>query len=255
MNISVWVGLIIGIGGILLGQILEGGQVGTLVQGAAAFIVFGGTFGAVIVGTTREDLISAWKLIGWVFRSQKKGIESRIYNELVDASQIARKESILSLEKRLENFSHPYAGTVLRYVIDGIDPDIVKNVFETERDIEERKLNSGAKVFMDAGGYAPTIGIIGAVLGLIHVMENLSDTSKLGAGIAVAFVATIYGVGSANLIFFPIAARLKRRIAEEMRIKEMILNGALSIVQGYNPYIIQEQLKPFLPERDRVKLK
>lgn len=254
MSLTVLIGLVIGIGGILLGQVFEGGHIGTLVQGAAAFIVFGGTMGAVLVGTTREDLRCAWRLLGWAFGSQQKNIENKIYAELIDASQIARKESILSLEKRLDRFSHPYVGTVLRYVIDGVDPEVVKSVFETERDVEERKLNSGAKVYMDAGGYAPTIGIIGAVLGLIHVMENLSDTSKLGAGIAVAFVATIYGVGSANLIFFPLAARIKRRISEEMRVKEMILNGALSIVHGYNPYIIQEQLKPFLTT-DRVKAK
>lgn len=250
MNFTILIGLIMGVGGILLGQLFEGGNAGTLVQGAAALIVFGGTLGAVLVGSSLQDLKLALQLLRKIF-VVKPGIEKKIYNELIEASQLARKESILALEKRLDRFSHPYTATVLRYVVDGVDSEVVKTVFENEQVVEEQRLMNAAKIFMDAGGFAPTIGIIGAVMGLIHVMENLSDTTKLGAGIAVAFVATVYGVGSANLIFIPLANRIKRKVAEEMRLKQMILSGALSIVDGFNPYIIQEQLKAYLPEKDR----
>jgi chemotaxis protein MotA len=244
MDLTTWLGLIVGIGGVIGGQILEGGHVSSIMQGTAAIIVFGGTFGAVLVGTPLPDLMTAGGLLKTAFFGTEDKID-QIITELMDAAQTARKESILALEKKLNTFSNEYMQTVFRFVIDGIDAKTIKEIFEAEIYLEEEHLSAGAKIFMDAGGYSPTIGIIGAVLGLIHVMENLSDTSKLGAGIAVAFVATVYGVASANLIFFPIANKLKRKIKLQASAKEMILAGALGVVAGLNPFIIEQKLRAY----------
>ncbi|MEQ1875041.1 MAG: flagellar motor protein [Bdellovibrionia bacterium] len=246
MDLSTLLGLIFGIGGILLGQVMEGGHVGSIMQLTAAFIVFGGTFGAVLVGTPMEDVKTAFKLLKSVFFNNRSDDPEKVIKELLEAAQIARKESILSLEKKLSQFTNPYMQTIFRFVIDGVDSNTIRDIFENEIYLEEEHNNAGAKFWVDAGGYAPTIGIIGAVLGLIHVMENLSDTSKLGAGIAVAFVATVYGVGSANLILIPFGNKLKRKIKSQAQMKEMILTGALGIVSGLNPFIIEEKLRAYV---------
>lgn len=246
MDMRVVVGLAVAFAGILLGFVIDEGNVGAIVQGSAALIVFGGTIGAVLVGSTKQDIKWAKTLFRRLFDDSYEKLPGKVYGEINQCAVLARKESILQIEKRLDSFSHPFMASVFRFVVDGVDPKVIKKVFLDEIHQEEEKQLAGAKLFMDAGGFAPTIGIIGAVLGLIHVMGNLTDTSKLGAGIAVAFVATLYGVGSANLIFIPIANKLKRIVQEEVKLKEMILTGALSVVSGYNPYIIEEQLKPFL---------
>jgi len=184
-------------------------------------------------------------MVKWVFINPKGDDPEKVIKELIDASQIARKESILALEKRLSTFSNPYMQTIFRFVIDGVDPTTIKDIFENEISLSEEHMISGAKIWSTAGGYAPTIGIIGAVLGLIHVMENLADTSKLGAGIAVAFVATVYGVASANIFFLPFANKITRKIKLQSQMKEMILTGAIGIVSGMNPFIIEEKLRAF----------
>lgn len=250
MDIATLLGILIGIGGIVVGHIIEGGHIDSLLQLTAALIVLGGTLGAVLVSHPIENLKLAMSLLKWAFTAPPKNEFEIVSQEIVDAAMTARKESILALEKRIPKFSNPYMQTVFRYVIDGIDPQVIKEVFESEISVQEEKLKQGAKVFSDAGGYAPTIGIIGAVLGLIHVMENLSDTAKLGTGIAVAFVATVYGVGSANLILFPLATKIKNRIQEESLLKELILTGALGVVNGLNPFIIEERLRSIVRTHD-----
>lgn len=246
MDMKILLGLGIAFAGILMGYIVDDGHIGAIVQGSAAIIVFGGTLGAVLVGSTDQDIEAARSLFKKINSRSYEKLPEKIYREIYECSIIARKDSILLLEKRLDTFSHPFMSSVMKFVIDGVDPKVIKQVFEEEIRNEEEKMLSGARLFLDAGGFAPTIGILGAVLGLIHVMSNLTDTSKLGAGIAVAFVATLYGVGSANLIFIPIANKLKRIVHRESKTKEMILQGCLSIVQGYNPYIIEEQMKSFV---------
>ncbi len=253
MQTTTLLGLIIGIGGILLGNFIEGGHMGSLAQGAAALIVLLGTLGAVIVSSRKQDLDLAWSIFKKTVskKSDKKGEQT--LNEIIDCSRIARKETILSLEPRINNLKDPFLQNVLRSVVDGVDPKVIKEVFEKQITIEEEKLMSGAKVWIEAGGYAPTIGIIGAVLGLIHVMGNLTDTSKLGSGIAVAFVATIYGVGSANLIFLPIGNRIKKWVAEQIRYKEMILEGGLSIQAALPPHLTELKLKSYLELEEKKK--
>lgn len=239
------IGLIIGIGGILLGQVFEGGHLGSLVQATAFFIVFGGTLGAVLVSSTQEDLKTAAVLFKSAFQDSDSNRPEQVIAQITQAAQIARKESILALEKNLAYFNDPYMKKVFRYVIDGIEAKTLREVFEHEISLEEEHQFGGAKVWTDAGGFAPTIGIIGAVLGLIHVMQNLTDTSNLGRGIATAFVATIYGIGSANLIFIPIGNKIKRKIKNHSLQKELILEGAISILGGLNPHIIHEKLNSY----------
>jgi chemotaxis protein MotA len=250
MDITTILGVVIGIGGILAGHLMEGGHFTSLLQLAAAVIVLGGTFGATAVANTREDMQMAFKYLRGVFLKSGFERQREVAREIAESAQLVRKESVLSLEKRLPQFSDPYMRNVFRFLVDGVDPVTLREVFENEMHLEETRKLRAAKVWSDAGGYAPTVGILGAVLGLIHVMANLSDTSALGQGIAVAFVATIYGVGSANLLFIPIANKIRRKIKEETEIKAMILEGAVSIVSGLNPYIIAEKMRSYTRGED-----
>lgn len=245
MEISIIFGLVVSVGGILLGNFIEGGHLGSLAQGTAALIVFGGTIGSTLISNRREDVMLAFKFLRRALWGDEMQERNRIAEEIVQSAQVARKESILSLEKRLNHFSDPFMRSVYRFVVDGVDPEIIRKVFEDEIDLNERKNLSAAKVWSDAGGFAPTIGIIGAVLGLIHVMANISDTTALGKGIAVAFVATIYGVGSANLIFLPLANRLKTTVRYRSETERMILEGGLAVISGLNPYIIEQKVEAF----------
>jgi len=246
MEMTSLFGLILGIGGILLGNVIEGGHVGSLLQFAAAVIVLSGTLGAVLVSSRRKDIRMAIQLGKAALRKPKMEQVWASYKELLECGRLARKESILAIEPRIAKMPDPFMQGVLRAVMDGLDPHVVRQIFEQEINLEEENLLAGAKVWIDAGGFCPTIGIIGAVLGLIHVMSNLADTSKLGAGIAVAFVATVYGVGFANLIFLPIGNKIKKRVAEAMRGREMVLEGGLAILAGLSPIMMELKLKPFM---------
>ncbi len=246
MQLATILGLFIGIGGIVVGNILEGGQIGSLLQAAAAFIVFGGTFGALLVANRFEDIRRALELLKFAFLSPATNLRKQAAAQIVEAAQLARRESILALETRLNTFATPHMRSVFRFLIDGVEPETLKEIFRNEAVQEERRQMAGARIWMDAGGFAPTIGIIGAILGLIQVMANLTDTTALGQGIAIAFVATVYGVGSANLIFIPIGNKIQRQIKEETNMKYMVIDGAVAIISGLNPYIIQEKLSAYL---------
>jgi len=253
MEFSIFLGLFLGVGGVLLGNLLEGGHIASLAQGTAAFIVFGGTFGAMIVSNRRADLARGLRLFTWAFKSEDELERRAALKQIVESAQLARRESILSLETRLPTFKTQHMRNVFRFMIDGVEAETLKDIFRNEAQRDEQRMLSGAKIWLDAGGFAPTIGIIGAVLGLIHVMANLTDTTALGKGIAVAFVATIYGVGSANLIFIPIANRLTRKIKEQTITKLMVIEGAVAILNGLNPYIIEEKLSAFLEPTESGK--
>lgn len=246
MEMTTILGLLIGIGGIIAGNLIEGGHLGSLLQLPALIIVVSGTLGAVAISSRREDLTLGFEMFKSVFRKSDEEANAQIMNEIMDCARLARKESILSIEARIPSMKDPFMQNVMRTVVDGVDPNILRDLFEKQIDLEEERLMSGAKVWTEAGGYSPTIGIIGAVLGLIHVMGNLSDTSKLGSGIATAFVATIYGVAFANLIFLPIGSKLKKWVAQQVLVKEMILEGGLCIHAGLNPSLTEVKLKPFL---------
>ena len=246
MDFVTLLGFVAGFGGILVGQMLEGGDLGALVQFTAAFIVIGGTLGATLVSTTREDLRTALRLLRMAFTSDSHDRAHRVAAEIVEAAQLARKESILALEQRVDRFDDAFMQNVFRFVVDGVEPSALYEIFETEIEVEEERLIAGAKVWTDAGGFSPTIGIIGAVLGLIHVMNNITDTSKLGSGIAVAFVATVYGVGLANLVLLPIGNKLKRRARESLGLRRMVLEGGVAIASGLHPFVVREKMRVHL---------
>ncbi len=246
MEMTTFLGLLIGVGGIILGNYVEGGHVASLAQGAAALIVLSGTAGAVIVSSRKRDLQLGMAMFKNAFQKPDESDGEVILKELLECSKISRKESILSIEARIPKMKDPFMQNVMRAVVDNVPPEVLKDLFEKQIDLEEERLMGGAKIWTDAGGYSPTIGIIGAVLGLIHVMGNLSDTSKLGTGIAVAFVATVYGVGLANLLFLPLGSKLKKWVHHQILLKEMILEGGLSIQAGLNPALTEVKLSPFV---------
>lgn len=250
MDKATWIGLLVGFGGILLGNLLEGGHMSSLMQLTAFIIVMAGTIGAVMVSSSEKDLRTGLELAKTAFKKQDSHARARV-QEIVECARIAKKESLLALEARLSKVQDPMLKGILRNVVDGVEVESIRDIYETQINTEEEELLAGAKIWTDAGGFSPTIGIIGAVLGLIHVMGNLTDTSKLGGGIAVAFVATVYGVSSANLLFLPLGNKLKRRVLEQTREKNMVLEGGLLIATGLNPVVLEQKLYAFLNSEEK----
>ena len=250
MDIFAVIGLFFGITMILIGQAMEGGNIGQLLQITAAFIVLGGTTGAIILSFPPKTLISAIKMLKNVFMPPKSDFNALI-TEIGGFATKARKEGIISLEKEAYNASDPLLTLGLGAVADGTDPTLVREMLENQIDQFEHQVNNAAKVYESFGGYSPTLGIIGAVMGLIQVMQNLSDPSKLGAGIAVAFVATIYGLFAANLVMIPLGTRIKFIFQDVMLYKNMILEGVLSIQAGESPVLIERKLRSFILEDNK----
>ena len=238
------IGILLSLVAILGGQILEGGHVGSLLQLTAFLIVIGGTLGAVMLQYSRPSFWQGLKMLRWIIMPPQRS-SADVIALVVNWSQMARKGGLLSLEPEIDALDDPFARKALQMLVDGAEPEYLRNSLDVEIDAYERHFSRCASVWQSAGGYAPTIGILGAVMGLIHVMENLTDPSKLGAGIAVAFVATIYGVGSANLFFLPIASKLKTLVAREVTLKDMLVEGLVSIANGENPRLIETKLQGF----------
>jgi len=250
MDKATLIGLMLGIGAVVGGQASEGGNIQSILQLTAAVIVFGGTFGAVFLSFPFREVIGAFRGIKKIIKEPPQD-PYEIIRQITNYTNKARKEGILSLEKDVKSVDDPFLRKSLTMAVDGVEPNMIREVMEKELEYIDEHGKLSAKVFKSAGGYAPTIGILGAVLGLIHVMENLNDPTKLGAGIATAFVATVYGVGSANLLFLPISSKLDMRHRHEMIIKEMILEGIVSVSMGENPRLIEEKLISFLSEKQR----
>lgn len=224
----------------------------SLLQVTAAFIVFGGTIGAVMLSFPKEQLLDALIALKRIYVDEK--IEFReIITEITRYATKARKEGVISLEKEAKNASDPLITLGLEAVSDGADPKLVRDLMEIQVAQMEEKSKGAAKVWESAGGYSPTIGIIGAVLGLIHVMQNLSDPSSLGAGIAVAFVATVYGVGAANLFLIPLGSKIKFKDQKSFVAKEMIIEGILAIQAGESPALIERKLQAFILDQEAEK--
>lgn len=245
MDIFAILGCIIGIGFILTAQAMEGGNAGQLMQVTAGMIVFGGTLGAVIGSFPMGDLKIAIAALKEVMFPPKVNFDSLI-SEIVGFATKARKEGVIILEKEAKNASDLLLTMGLEAVADGADPSLVQGMMENQMTQFEEHFTKASKVYESAGAYSPTFGIIGAVLGLIQVMQNLSDPSKLGAGIAVAFVATVYGLFLANLVLIPISTRIKANYAKVMLAKEMMLEGILAIQAGESPALIERKLQSFL---------
>lgn len=244
MDPSAILALVVGLGCILLGNALEGGHFSSLVQPTAAMIVLGGTVGATWLASTPSEIKHTVKLLKRVVFPGNPNRQA-LREELVKVTAVARRDGMLAVEGLLEQLPDEFMRRGLRMLVDGASADDVRRVLEPEIEVAEHHGNAAGKVLETAGGFAPTIGILGAVLGLIHVMQNLSDPSKLGTGIAVAFVATIYGVGFANLLFIPLGNRIKKIVAEEAEARVMVLSGVLGIAAGVNARLIDEMLSAY----------
>lgn len=245
MDILTLIGIVVALGAIIGGNILEGGHTDSLVQLTAFVIVMGGTLGAVMIQSQMLVFLRAMKLAAWIVIPPKLAPDEAI-ERIVGWSNIARKEGLLGLETVTETEADPFARKGLQLLVDGSEPDTIRAILEVELSTKEHGDTQAAKVYEGMGGYSPTIGILGAVMGLIHVMNNLADPSKLGSGIAVAFVATIYGVGFANLFFLPMANKLKALIHDQTQFREMVIEGIISIAEGENPRNIETKLQGYL---------
>ncbi|MBQ7126092.1 flagellar motor protein [bacterium] len=247
MDIFAIIGLFFGIGMILIGQAMEGGNLGQLLQITAGFIVIGGTTGAIILSFPASVLKLSISMLKDVFFPPQCDYQALI-TEIGGFATKARKEGIIALEKEAASASDDLLALGLGAVADGTDPTLVRTMLENQVEQLDAKVASAAKVYESFGGYSPTLGIIGAVMGLIQVMQNLSDPSKLGAGIAVAFVATIYGLFAANLVMIPLGTRIKFIYQGVFLYKNMIIEGVLSIQAGESPVLIERKLRSFLLE-------
>lgn len=227
------------------GNILEGGHTDSLIQATAFLVVFGGTLGATLVQTPKDIFIHGLKRFRWVFLPPK--IERKVTLKRIDGwSKIARKDGLLGLQKIADKETDKFIQKGLMLLVDGHEPEEIRKTLEIEIDSNSAKEMNAARVYEAMGGYSPTIGIIGAVMGLIHVMNNLSDPALLGPGIAVAFVATIYGVGFANFFFLPMASKLKTIVNDLSQYQEMLLDGLVAIAEGENPRTIASKLEGYL---------
>lgn len=251
MDLASLIGSILGMSAVVGGQILEGGHVSQIMQGTAALIVLGGTVGAAMVSFPQDDIIRALKLIPVIYTKVDMDVRP-VIDEIIRIATIARKEGVLAIEGQKDSIKNPLFKKSIKYVIDGFEPNTVKEIIDTEIYLAFEEEEAAGKVFEGAGGYAPTIGIIGAVLGLIHVMSLLnSNPDGIGEGIAVAFVATVYGVGVSNLILIPWGTKLKRKAAQRMVAKEVVKLGVVGIQEGLNPHFLQEKLEVFVEEHLR----
>lgn len=244
MEFSPILALILSFGMILAGNALEGGHISSLLQPTAALIVFGGTIGATWLGATNSEVKGLQTLIRRVIFPARAD-RPQMQRDILNITTIVRRDGMLAVEAQLPTIGHPILRSALQALVDGSSGDQVKQMLERETDMDEHHGLAAAKLMESAGGYAPTIGILGAVLGLIHVMRNLDDPGKLGGGIAVAFVATIYGVGIANLVFLPLGGRLKKIVLGDSEDREMLMVGIGGIVAGANSRQMTEMLAPF----------
>ena len=245
MDVLAILGAIIAFGAVISGNFLEGGQLTALINAPAAIIVIGGTLGAVILQSPYPRLRRAVQLLRWVVLPPRLMLQANI-DRITEWSRTSRKQGLLGLENVLDAERDPFIRKGLEMVVDGSEPHTIRRALETELSLRTEFDLAAAAVYRSMGGYSPTIGIIGAVLGLIQVMGNLADPSQLGQGIATAFVATIYGVGFANLLLLPIGNKLKAIAQRQSRYREMLLEGILSIAEGENPRSIELKLQGFM---------
>ena len=245
MDILSIIGVLVSVSALLLGNLLEGGAMGSLVNGPALIIVFGGTLGATLLQFPPVIFIRSMEMFLWIFRPRKMNLETQI-SQIVSWSLHVRRKGLLGLENLIDREKDPFVQKGLQLLVDGNEPDTISDILELEMGAKENRDYQAARLYEAMGGYAPTIGILGAVMGLIHVMENLADPALLGKGIATAFVATIYGVASANLIFLPIANKLKAHIFADNQAREMVAVGIAAIARNENPRNIELKLDGYL---------
>jgi chemotaxis protein MotA len=252
MQLGPLVGMLFALFAILVGNALEGGHIGSVIGGPAALIVIGGTIGAVLVQFPTSTVVGALRAAGMTFKKPSTDA-SKLVDEIVDYANRARRDGILALEKVAATASDPFLAKALLMAIDGADSTSLRQTMEIGIGQFEEHGEDAAKVYEAAGGYSPTVGIVGAVLGLIHVMSNLSDINAVGHGIAAAFVATIYGVAAANIVFLPLGGRIKLAVRDGVQRMELMLTGILAIQEGMNPKLVRERLGEFVHQKGAKK--
>lgn len=252
MDLATIIGIALAAIGVLGGYMIEGGNVGNLINIPGILIVIGGTFGAVFIAFPLANVIGMPKFAMNAIFNKLTVHAEHMSKQLVEMADKARREGLLSLEEEAQGIDDPFAKKGLMLMIDGTDPDALRSIMEIEIDALSARHRENAKIFEAAGGFAPTLGVLGAVMGLITVLSNLAEPEELGHGIATAFVATFYGVGFANVMMLPIAEKLKIRSGEERLVREMILEGIISIQSGDNPRIVKEKLESFLSPNERT---
>lgn len=250
MDILSILGVCVGVGAILLGIVLDGGDISSLVNVPALVIVFGGTVGATLLQFPPAIFVRSMKMLSWVVKPKEINLSAQI-DKVIYWSHLARKEGLLGLENTLPNEKDSFVKKGLQLLADGNNPDAIRDILDMDMYAKENMGLQAAGLYEAMGGYAPTIGIIGAVMGLIHVMQNLTNPGLLGQGIATAFVATIYGVGSANLIFLPVANKLKTHVLALTQAREMLIEGIIAIAEGENPRNIKLRLGGYLHDADK----
>ena len=253
LDLASFAGVVVALGGIVGGLLIEGGKIKDILQFTAAMIVLGGTIGAVLVSTPLSIVIRSLKRLKSVVLDSSPPAGALV-EEVIGYATLARKGGLVSLEEVALKIQDPFLSKALNLAVDGTDLQEIRKMLELEIDLEEQHADAESKVFETAGGYSPTIGIIGAVMGLIQVMKNLANIDEVGHGIAVAFVATVYGVGVANLLFLPMASKIKARAHAETVRRELIVEGVAGIVEGLNPKLIRVKLACFAsssPDREK----
>jgi chemotaxis protein MotA len=251
MKASSIIGLAVAMLGLYAGAVMEGSNPMAVLNPSAMLIVLGGTFGAVMAGTSFDAIKAIPKLYRKAFIAEPPDLNGRL-KELVEYAEKARRDGLLALDEQLATIEDGYTKKGLQLVVDGTDPELVAEVLEAENDAMRKRHKAAAQPFEKAGGYAPTMGIIGTVFGLIHVLENLDKPETLGPAISAAFIATLLGVASANVVYLPVAARLKQLSEEELHFREMTVEGILAIQAGDNPRVVAEKLVAFVPPAQRL---
>ena len=245
-------GVILAIVGIVAGLLMEGGNLGQILQPTAALIVFGGTMGAVLLQFPLTTVVSAFRGMAHIFAAPQKR-DHHLIGQLVGFANKARRNGVVSLDADLKTIEDPFLRQTLMLAVDGTEPAELRKMMHVSLDSLLEREEQLPAVFESAGGFSPTIGILGAVLGLIQVMQHLDNIQEVGRGIAVAFVATIYGVGIANLFFLPFAGKMRLRIRDGQRRREMMLEGVIGILEGMNPRMLELKLAGFADEPGRDK--
>jgi chemotaxis protein MotA len=251
MKVSSLIGLVVGIAGLYLGATLEGSNPMAVLNLPAMLIVLGGTLGATIMGTSFDAVKNIPMQYKRVFAPDQIDLNAKV-DELVGYAEAARRDGLLALDEVTNSIEDPYTRKGLQLVVDGTDPDLVADILEAENEAMRKRHAAGVQPFDKAGGYAPTMGIIGTVFGLIHVLGNLDKPETLGPSISAAFIATLLGVATANVVYLPISARLKQISQAELHLRGLIVEGILSIQAGDNPRVVQEKLITFVPPKQRL---
>ena len=252
MEISTGIGLLMGFGALIAAVLLEGGTPAALLNLPAAVIVFGGTFGATLISFPLKRFLSLPGLIAQTFQANK-GDPQTLVDLFVKLADQARREGLLSLEEETAKIENAFVRKGVMLVVDGVDPAVVREILETDTHLVAARHKGGFSMLESMAGFGPTMGIIGTVMGLINVLSRLSDPEKLGESIATAFIATLYGVATANLLWLPLATKLKQKSIAEVQAREVAIEGVLSVQAGENPRIVREKLESFLAPKQRGK--